>query len=328
MNKRSITSSKILKFALFFAVWLFSLLVFSEKLKYNFSYSLNGDNHGWLLFIIPYRTYYESFASVNFEAQRMDDDSFMFYFSDIPELGHMMRTSGFSGRSLVILTAGYNLNRSLDFSKKKLADFYKIAPYYSKFIKKKRPFLFKIFPNSKNSIRFKRDPSGKHSDFFIDFKLRFQYYPEVLNIDFNIYKILLEMLKVYNHKFSPNIKINRLNENPQNKWQSSPLNYSNNLNRIVRMAARIMKKLPRFRQKHDFELEYKINKINQKTIIIQGSKKQDLKIWGKFAIKNYSRKIQIRLKDNVLIEDSITIKIRNPKGNGLNAELSLKLIGK
>ena len=328
VHKYSKVSRLTLNLIFFCAVCFFSSNLYPETLQYNFFYSLRGHNHGRILFIIPYRAYYESFASVNFTASRQKDNSLNFYFNEIPEPGYMMRTSGFSGRALVILTAGSDLKKSLDFSKLKLADFYKIAPYYSRFIKKKRAFLFKFFSDSKNSIRFKRDPWGKHSDFFIDFKLRFQYYPEILNIDFNIYKILLEMLKLYNHPFTTVKGVEQLVKNPSPTWQSPALDYSPNLNRTVRLAARVMKRLRGFRQEHDFKLDYKIRNIDPYFIQIQGSKQPDLKMWGKFSLKSFLRRIKVRREDNVLIEDTIIIQIRNPKGNGLNAHLSLKLIEK
>lgn len=326
INKNSSPSKPILRLTFFCLLLFLASMLFPERLKYNFFYFLRGHNHGWIFFIIPYRAYYESFASINLHAVTLKDGSIKFYFSDIPELGYMMRTSGFSGRTLVILTAGYDLEKSLAFSKKKLAGFYKIAPYYSRYIKKKKAFLFNIYPNPKDSMYFKRDPWGKHSDFFIDFKLGFQYHPEVLNIDFNIYKILMEMLKVYDHQYMPRIRIDKLIKNPQKKWKSPALNYSSNLNRTVRLAARIMKKLRGFRQERDFQLDYEIVGINPDTIEIQGSKEPDLKMWGKFRLRGFLRKISIRPKNNLLIEDSITIVIKNPKGNGLDAHLSLKLI--
>jgi hypothetical protein len=312
------------------ACLLFFLLSFNGPLQagstYNLSYHLKGSTHGRILLIIPFRVYYESFATVNMVSEKSLNGADEFYFAGIPEFGYMMRTSGFSGRTLVILTAGNDLGEALIFSRKKLEQIGIISPYYARFVRRKKPFLFKIFPNDKNDIRFKRSRSGLHSGAFCHLKVRFQYYPEILNIDFNIYHILLEMTKAYNHPFVPDSNIEGIKRNPAMVWKSPPLDFSASINRIVRLAARVMKRLKRFEQARSFRLLYRVVSMSDSKLVISGKASPNVPIWGDYVISKISRTVILKSKGSDLIEDSLTMKIEDPDGKGLEAKVSLRQI--
>ena len=216
--------------------------------RYNFTYSFRGDAHGRVLLIIPYRVYYESSASVNFIARRVDNGDLDFKYDGIGETGYMMRTSGFGGKTLAILTADYDFHRSIPFAEKKLPEIEDRAPYYAGCINRKKNFQFRILSRDPNSIGFTRSPLGVHSGFHLDFPLQFRYYPEVLNIDFFIYQIMMEILKGYNHPCVRAEDLQTNNINKSDSWYSPPLDYSPHMNRIAPLAARVMKRLGAFLQ--------------------------------------------------------------------------------
>ena len=165
-----------------------------------------------------------------------------------------------------------------------------------------------------------------HSEAFCHLKVRFQYYPEILNIDFNIYHILIEMTKAYNHPFAPDGNIERIKRNPAMVWKSPPLDFSASINRIVRMAARVMKRLKRFEQERSFRLLYRVESLSDSKLVINGKASPNVPIWGDYVISKISRTIKLKSKGNDLIEDSITIKIEDPDGKGLEAKISLRQI--
>lgn len=310
---------------LFVVLVLFHLspALLKSNLEYNFSYHFRGATHGTILLIIPFRVYYESFASVDFSAKKEADGSLNFSFDNIAETGYMMRTSGFLGKTLVALAADYDLKEGLNCALKNLNEF--DVPYYSRFIKRKKPFLFKIVSGSPEEMGFRRTPNGIHSHFFSNLTVRFQYYPEILNIDFNIYKILMEMLKSYNHSFLPGDNLAQLLEEPQQEWESPELDYSENINRTVVFAARIMKKIKPFSQKALFRIHYRVSDLTSSRIEITGLAVPDVPIWGKYTISRVSRKVVFAIKDRVLLEDTFLLHIKNPRGNGLHARTTLKL---
>jgi len=293
------------------------------NLDYNFSYHFRGATHGTILLIIPFRVYYESFASIDFGTKKETDGLLYFSFDNIPETGYMMRTSGFLGKTLVALAADYDLKEGLNCALKNLNGF--DVPYYSRFIKRKKPFLFKIFSIGPEEMRFRRTSNGIHSHFFSNLTERFQHYPEILNIDFNIYRILLEMLKSYNHSFLPGNSLEQLLELPQQEWESPELDYSATINRTVVLAARIMRKIKPFSQKALFRLHYRVSNLTSSRIEITGLAVPDVPIWGKYVITRVARKVVFSIKDRVLLEDTITLHIENPRGNGLQARTTLKL---
>ncbi len=325
MNYLDLRQSGLKKLIMVFILlsWFGSPEGLKAELKYNLSYSLKGATRGRILLIIPFRVFYESFASMDFKAVKSPDGDYEFFFADIPETGYMMRTSGFPGKTLVILSADHDLKKALSLATNKLEIFN--LPYYSKFIKRKKPFLFKIFSDDKNSAQFKRHQNGVHFDFFINLTVRYKYYPEILNIDFNIYKILMEMAKAYNHSFLPGESVDELIKNPDIQWQSPALDYSDNINIIVRLAARIMKKLKQFRQERSLKLHYRITTLNEDIIEIQGYTNPGVLIWGKYGINQFARKVKLRRCDGVLVEDTINYKIENSKSRGLEATISLTL---
>lgn len=305
---------------------LASAVILKGELTYNFTYTLQGHTSGKLLLFIPYRVFYESSAAVNFTARKRADAGFEFYFKGIETTGHMMRTSGFSGKTLVVLTANYDVDNAALLGERKKADFDKIAPYYAKFIQRKKQFLFKILPTDHDSIRFTRTPEGIQQNFSMNLMVRFKYYPEKLNICFNIYKILVEMLKIYNHSFLPDKNTDPSLLTPFEVWHGPPLDFSPHINKIGRLAARIIKQYVSFKQEKKFRLKYKVSYITDQYIEICGEAHPDIKIWHDFKIKDFIRLIRVRLIDRVTVEDSIHVELRNTRGRGLYAKSTLKLI--
>ena len=302
---------------------LLSPALLKAGLEYNFSYHFRGATHGTILLIIPFRVYYESSASVDFIAKKSPDGFVNFAFNGIPESGFMMRTSGFLGKTLVALAADYDLKKGLNSALKNLNGFE--DPYYSRFIKRRKPFLFKICSVEPDTMGFRRSPDGIHSHVTSNFSVRFQYYPEVLNIDFNIYKILLEMIKSYNHSFLPGKNLESVVKRPQQKWDSPEMNYSSNINRTVVLAARIMKRIKPFQQRELFRIHYRVSELTPSRIEITGLAVPDVPIWGKYLITRISRKVVIRISDRVLLEDTHVLHVQNSRGNGLQARMTLKM---
>lgn len=303
------------------------------ELRYNFTYKFQGAAKGVILLIFSYRAFYESSASVNFTAQKTEDGDYKFFFDGIADTGYMMRTTGLTGKTLVILTADYDLERSIPFADARLAEFPDIAPYYAGFIRRKKKFRFKLYSRDRDSIRFIRGKSGAFRDWHIDFDVRFEYHPEVLNIDFNIYKILVEMLKTNDHPVIYTRDLSALRSNPRQKWSSPPLDFSGSLNRIGPLAARFVGQVAHFKQERPFRVEYRLTEANSSAITIVGETRPDIEIWGKFIISRFFRRLKLRLKDEVLLEDVLRVDIQKMKSegefvphNGMIVEAALKLI--
>lgn len=295
------------------------------ELTYNFQYTFQGHTSGTLLLVIHYRVYYESFASVDFTAQPAGNGLYRFFFKDIERTGYMMRTSGFTGRAFVVLASDYDLDKALLVGRQKLHDFERQAPEYDRLVRKKKVFQFRVFSRDKESMQFTRQPNGIHKDFLENFIVRFKYYPERLNICFNIYQILLETAKIYNHPFLPGHgSISRLK--PGDRWQSKPLDYSPQLNRIGGLAAKIVAEYVTFKQQESFSVDYRVTEINGQYAVIVGQAQPQVKVWRDFLITDFSRTVKVRLVDGVTLQDAITAHIVDKKGKGLQFSTRLKLV--
>jgi hypothetical protein len=156
--------------------------------------------------------------------------------------------------------------------------------------------------------------------------VRFQHYPEILNIDFNIYKILMEMLGAYNHSFLPPRGLRSLLANSEREWESPQLDFSPMINRTVVLAARIMGRIKPFKQESPFRLRYRVSRLTSSQIEIIGEAMPGVAIWGKYFITRVSRQVVIRRQDGLLLKDTMSLRIENAKGNGLKARTTLKLI--
>jgi len=295
------------------------------ELTYNFQYTFQGHTSGSLLLVIHYRVYYESFASVDFTAQPAENGRYRFFFKDIERTGYMMRTSGFTGRAFVVLASDYDLVKASLVGQEKLRDFERQAPEYDRLVRKKKVFQFRIFSRDKESMQFTREPNGVHRDVSENFIVRFRYYPERLNICFNIYQILLETAKIYNHPFLPEHgSISRLK--PRERWQSQPLDYSSHLNRIGGLAAKIVAEYVTFKQQEAFRIDYRVAEMNGHYAVIVGQAQPQVKVWRDFLLNDFTRTVKVRLADGVTLQDAITAHIKDKKGKGLQFKTMLKLV--
>ena len=74
-------------------------------------------------------------------------------------------------------------------------------------------------------------------------------------------------------------------EQPQQEWKSSPLNYSSYINRVVVLAARIMKRLKPFKQTTPFRIHYRVSDLTSSMIEVTGMAKPGVPIWEIYLIK-------------------------------------------
>ncbi len=309
-----------------FAILLSMAFCLAGEYRYNFTYTFQGQAHGMVLLVIPFRVYYESSASVNFLARQSERGNLDFQYDTTGETGYMMRTSGFGGKTLMVLTADYDYDVSLPFGEKKLGEIEGKAPHYAGYIKRKKNFQFKILSRNPDSIRFSRSVTGVYSDCYIDFPVQFRYHPEVLNVDFFIYPIMIEILRGYDHAFVNTEDLQKKEFTPGNNWQSPPLDYSPHMNRIAPLAARVMEQLRPFRQQSPFHLQYQVESNASGVLEISGSAAPNIPIWGSFLISKFSRNIRTSLNLRIPLEDSLTIEISDSKRNKLMVTATLRRI--
>lgn len=279
------------------------------------------DIKGRILLFIPYRSFYEASASVNFIAGKTGNNPYEFYYDGIGQTGYVMTSGGLTGTSLYFFTADYDMEKSTKFRENKITAFMKAYPSYKKSIKKIRRRPMTILSQDKDAIRFTRDADGIHSNPVVNMKLTdsrsFTYS--------NIYKIMGKLLKIYNHSFLPEHGLEGLKKNSYRTWYSKSLDFSKVMTEAARLSSEWAEKNAAFKQKRNFMLQYQVASMDEHYIIIRGESHPHVRVWKKMEIKHVLRQVRIRLEDNVVVEDMFYLNFMDKKGKGGFVQLKLQI---
>ena len=294
------------------------------ELSYNITYLVQGEVRGAFLMFIPYRVCFEVSGSVDFKAWKNRFNQYEFTFDRVNKPGYLFRSLGFRARHFVIVAAYHEMDELLVFLVDKLNGLKNRNPAYSEQMQRTRKLLIKIPAKQANGIRFRRDQFGKHDHFCFNLELRPTFNQPRAKIDFNVYRIMIEFLKTFNHSYLPK-NVSNFNINHRYEWKSQWLDFSENINKAAWSVATFIKRFITFKQKHPFRLSYRLNGLDDALIEICGEAHPEVKVWGGYKLKDFYRKVRIRKSDHVLIEDSVYLVIRNQKGRGGDAQIILKL---
>lgn len=286
--------------------------------RYRFTCQLHGAANGHILFIIPYRAFYRSQASAVFHALPSESAGRDFVLDTIDQTGIMMRTTGFSGHTLVILTADKNLELGIRNGRDLWRKWRQQLSYYPRFVRRIKDFQFCFHGPIRGGIRFQRTNGGIHVNRCYAMDVRFRYAPEELRIDFNLYRIMVEMIGLFNHSIQP----------PRNTfdfqsgsiifgfWSSPPLDFSQSINAIAALASRFVKGLKDFRQEKPFHLLYRLEPSLPGTIQVCGTAEPRVAIWGRFRIQRFTRRVTMDAHSGRLLRDELqTLISKGSRGN-------------
>jgi hypothetical protein len=297
-----------------------------NRLRYRFEYTFQGKATGVILFFFRYRMFFYATASVLLDAQETDEKGLQFNFVDIAKTGYLLRTWGFGGKTLITGAADYDLEKARAILEKDSLIIKEKAPDFSHVIKRWKVFPFRILTRGENVLTFKRDITGRHRDCSLDMKLKSLQYDRKYDFYFRIYHMLLEMVKIYNHRFFPGDwrEISQLE--PGMKWQSPAMDYTGNMNRIGTHATDIVGKFLTFKQEKPFRLTYRVVSRTPGMLIVKGEALPRVKIWDGYRITQVTRTIDIRLPDGIVLNDRFHMEISKTKGKGGFARCALTLI--
>lgn len=314
----------VVKKAIFCFLLLLVALARAETLDYRVSYLFRGDVKGVFLFIIPFRVFFEMSASADFIAHRDESNHYEFSFQRIPGPGYLFRSVGFQGKRFVFLAAGREPEGTLVFSIDKMSELTKNTPGYAKYMIDTRKVLYTIPSDQQGSMVFERSPFGKHGRFHTDLFLETGKRSRKSGVYFNIYPILVDLLKAFDHSCVPVSDLKEMDS--RMVWQSPPLDLTDTLNRIGWKAAHIMEKFVVFKQSHSFRLTYRVSTLNRVEMEICGDAHPDVRVWGGFRIRDMYRRLRFRLRDSLLISDEVIVDVRNKNNSGGVARVGLELV--
>jgi hypothetical protein len=308
--------------AIFF---FFSTAGFAGELHYNLSYQICGSAVSRLLFFFPLRVYYDTSASIHFTAFPQPDGKTRFVFENIPSSAYLLRTLGFGGKTLALLTADLDEVRAGLYRDNILSRWQKEAPEFAARIKNIKKFPHLLTKIGKDGLSFTRDSEGRYSNFLLNLETRYVYYPSRTGICFYIFPMLGELLNMLNHPFTPGLGISQVRQFPV-EWNGDWLDFSFAMNRLGAQLEKIVKSLVTVEQQFPFRLKFRVSENGPEEVEICGEAFPDVPLWKNFMIREAFRRVRVRLADGALVLDEIWVGIRNNKGQGGFGRLQLKLI--
>jgi hypothetical protein len=298
---------------------------FAGELQYRLEYQICGSAVSRLLFFLPLRVYYDTSASINLSASLQPDGKARFVFANIPRSAYLLRTLGFSGRTLALFSADTDEARAGNFRDNILSLWRKEAPEYAARVKSVRAFPHLLTKGSGDGLSFSRDSEGRYGDLFVSLETRYAYYPSRTGIYFNIFPILGELLKMLNHPYTPGLGIAQVHRFPP-EWNGDWLNFSSDFNRLGTHLEKIVKSLVTVTQQFPFRLKFRVSECGPDEVEICGEAFPDVPLWKSFMIREAFRRVRVRLADGILVLDEIWVGIRNNKGQGGFGRLRLQLL--
>jgi hypothetical protein len=305
-----------------------STIVFSQG-KYRFSYTYQADSHGVFLLLFPYRVFLEMNAEIILKSECNAAGECKFYFAGVRQPASLVRTMGFSGKKLAIVYADENLFRGNSWAETTRNNFSKIAPYYANYIKKKLTFPHLIEKRVEFQPVFIRDQYGIHRQCQLNVPVRYVGWADSIPVYFHVFPVMIEMLAAYNHSWLPagcdlhTIDWALLNGQ---SWPSLPLDFTDSMNRIGRLIAKVIEKYITFKQNQPLIIEYKAIVTDTNHVEIIGKNINDVYIWGDFKISQCLRKIRLNVKTRQCLLDSFQFEVRNQKNHGGTIHCSLERI--
>jgi hypothetical protein len=293
---------------------------------YRLECQIRGGAISRVLLLFPLRVYYDASVAVDLAASRRADGSTRFVFSGLPRPAYILRTLGFGGKTLALLTAGGDESRGDSFTEALETQWRKRAPEFAARAKTVKRFPHRLLATRPQPFSFERDAAGAYRDFVIGLEPRYIHYPAKTGIYFNVFPLLAEMLKLLNHRFVPANAGHASYAQLPAEWGGDALDFSVDLNRTAGLLEKAVKSLVTVEQKSPFRLHFRGTSSRDGEIEICGEGFPDVPLWKGFMIREVFRRVRLSPFDGELLSDEIWLGIRNNKGQGGFGRLRLDRI--
>jgi hypothetical protein len=294
-------------------------------MTYRLEYQIRGGAISRLLLFFPIRVFYDASAAVDLTARPQPGGATCFAYAGIPRPAYILRTLGFSGKTLALLIVGGDDAAGELFVGDLLSRWRQQEPDFAAKVKAVKKFPYRLAVAGPQSFAFERDDSGFYRNIVLALEARYRYLPARTGIYFNVFPMLAELLKLFNHRFAP--AAGNVQSSPFfGEWPGDAIDLSAELNRAAGLLEKIVQSMVTVQQKSPFRLRFRVASSSPEAIEICGECFPDVPIWKGFMIREVFRRVRLRPADRALLEDEIWIGIRNNKGQGGFGRLKLKLI--
>lgn len=292
---------------------------------YRLEFRIRGGAISRLLLFFPIRVFYDAAAAVDLTALAHAGGVTCFTFAGVPRPAYILRTLGFTGKTLALLTVGGGDDGNDPFPGRLLSQWRQQEPEFAARVKTVKKFPHRLTEAGPDSFAFERDESGYYRNIVSGLGARYRYHPAKTGISFNVFPMLAGLLQLFNHPFAPTAGSGRSGNFPA-EWSGDALDLSRDLNRAAGLLEKAVRSLVTVQQKSPFRLRFRVTSTSPEAIEICGECFPDVLIWKEFMIREMFRRVRLRTADSALLEDEIWISIRNNKGQGGFGRLRLTLI--
>lgn len=296
--------------------------------RYRLEFMIRGSTISRLLFIFPLRVFYEASAAVDLTAVTQEDGSTCFSYAGVPRTVYVLRTLGFSGKTLALLTA--NAEASADGGGAPadgiLSHWRSQAPQFDALVKTVKKFPHRLLATGPEPFAFMRDASGFYRHGRVGIEPRYRHYPAKTGIYFNVFPMLAEILKLLNHRYLPAAPGWGIGAALPAEWEGDNLDFSADLNQLAGLMEKVVRSLVTLKQKAPFRLRFRVTASSAAAYEICGEGYPDTALWKGFMIREVFRRVRLRPADRVLLSDEFWMGIRNAKGQGGFGYLQLQQV--
>lgn len=296
--------------------------------RYRLEYMIRGSTISRLLFFFPLRVFYEASAAVDLTALAQEDGSTCFSYAGVPRTAYVMRTLGFSGKTLALLTAGTEVNADGGGAPDDgiLSHWRSQAPEFDALVKTVKKFSHRLLATGPEPFAFARDASGFYRHVRVGLEPRYRHYPAKTGIYFKVFPMLAELLKLLNHRYLPAGAGWGVGAALPAEWEGDELDFSADLNQAAGLMEKVVRSLVTVRQKAPFRLRFRVSASSADVYEICGEGYPNMALWKGFMIREVFRRVRLRPADRVLLSDELWMGIRNAKGQGGFGYLQLQQI--
>jgi hypothetical protein len=296
------------------------------SMTFRLEYQIRGEAITRMMLFFPIRVFYEASAAVDLRATRQVDGSTCFAYAGIPRPAYVLRTLGFSGKTLALLTVGGSEEGLEPFRDELLSRWRDQAPEFVERIRSLKKFPHRLLETGPLPFELERDSSGLYKNVTVCLEPRYRHFPAKTGIYFNVFPMLADLLNLLNHRFLPNGWENGLFAAWPAAWGGDEIDFTNDLNREAGLLEKAVKSLVTVKQKFPFRLRFRVVSSGPDAIEICGEGFPDVPIWKGFMIREVFRRVRLRPVDRMLLRDEMWVGIRNSKGQGGFGWVQLKMI--
>ena len=295
---------------------------------YRLEFTIRGGAISRVLLLFPLRVFYEASAAVDLQAARQEDGSICFAYAGLARPAYIMRTLGFSGKTLAqLIVDGDEGDGGKDaFAETLLTRWRKQAPEFAAKAASFKKFPHRLLETGPQPFSFQRDASGAYGEIVLGLKPLYRYHPARTNCYFNVFPLLAHLLTLFNQPFMPGPTDQWPVTALPSEWSGKELDLSADLNHMGSLMEKVVRAHVTVKQKFTFRLRFHAAAMGGDELEVCGEAFPEVPLWKGFMLREMFRRLRLRASDGELLSDEIWLGLRNKNGQGGFGRLRLERI--